>query len=237
MILLSTGSRPRVPEWAPLDGVRVLTTRDAYPPPELPEHLVVVGSGVTGVEFVHMFSSFGCQVTLIVSRQQVLPQKDPEVAAALEEDFIRRGVRLLKGARAVGIDVGDGTATVRLRRRSGRHRKPRPAGHRVAAQLRGPRPRRGGGRRGPRLRRGQPQLPVVGAAHLRGRRPVGQAAALVGGRHAGTQDRRARHGPARRSAPPPRLREGGVGHLHRPRDRRRRVWPRPTRSPTGARSA
>jgi dihydrolipoamide dehydrogenase len=91
----------------------VLTTRDAYPPPELPEHLVVVGSGVTGVEFVHMFSSFGCDVTLIVSRQQVLPQKDPEVAAALEEDFLRRGVRLLKGARAIGIDVEGDAVSVR----------------------------------------------------------------------------------------------------------------------------
>ena len=88
VIVLSTGSRPRVPEWAPVDGRRVLTTRDAYPPPELPEHLVVIGSGVTGVEFVHMFSSFGSEVTLIVSRQQVLPQKDAEVAAALEEDFL-----------------------------------------------------------------------------------------------------------------------------------------------------
>ena len=107
VILLSTGSRPRIPDWALVDGTRVLTTRDAYPPPEMPEHLVVVGSGVTGVEFVHMFSSFGCQVTLIVSRQQVLPQKDPEVAAALEDDFIRRGVRLYKGARAIGLDVGD----------------------------------------------------------------------------------------------------------------------------------
>jgi dihydrolipoamide dehydrogenase len=91
----------------------VLTTRDAYPPEELPEHLVVVGSGVTGVEFVHMFSSFGCQVTLIVSRQQVLPQKDPEVAAALEEDFLRRGVRLYMGARAIGIDVDGDKVTVR----------------------------------------------------------------------------------------------------------------------------
>jgi len=113
VVLLSTGSRPRVPDWAPLDGTRVLTTRDAYPPPELPEHLVVVGSGVTGVEFVHMFSSFGCAVTLIVSRQQVLPQKDPEVAAALEEDFLRRGVRLLKGARAEGIEVEGGAVSVR----------------------------------------------------------------------------------------------------------------------------
>jgi pyruvate/2-oxoglutarate dehydrogenase complex dihydrolipoamide dehydrogenase (E3) component len=104
VIVLSTGSRPRIPEWADCDGERVLTTRQAYPPPELPEHLIVIGSGVTGVEFVHMFSSLGSQVTLIVSRQQVLPQKDPEVAAALEEELLRRGVRLFKGARAIGID-------------------------------------------------------------------------------------------------------------------------------------
>ena len=103
-VLLSTGSRPRIPEWAQPDGVRVLTTRQAYPPPEMPSHLVVIGSGVTGVEFVHMFRTFGARVTLIVSRQQVLPQKDPEVAAALENDFLRTGVALYKGARAVGIE-------------------------------------------------------------------------------------------------------------------------------------
>jgi dihydrolipoamide dehydrogenase len=102
-ILLATGSRPRVPEWAPVDGERVLTTRQAYPPPDIPEHLVVIGSGVTGVEFTHMFSALGAQVSLIVSRQQVLPSKDPEVAAVLEDEFLRRGVKLLKGARAIAI--------------------------------------------------------------------------------------------------------------------------------------
>jgi dihydrolipoamide dehydrogenase len=104
-ILVSTGSRPRLPEWAHVDAERVLTTRDAYPPSVLPEHLVVIGSGVTGVEFVHMFGSIGSQVSLVVSRQQVLPGKDAEVAAALEENFIERGVQLYKGARAQGIEV------------------------------------------------------------------------------------------------------------------------------------
>src|SRR6476660_3700950 len=103
-ILLSTGSRPRVPDWTTVDGERILTTRQAYPPPEIPDHLVVVGSGVTGVEFTHMFSALGSQVTLIVSRQQVLPTKDAEVAAVLEEEFLSRGVKLLKGARAIAID-------------------------------------------------------------------------------------------------------------------------------------
>ncbi|QYG92405.1 FAD-dependent oxidoreductase [Iamia sp. SCSIO 61187] len=112
-IVLSTGSRPRIPAFAPIESDRVLTTREAYPPPVLPDHLVVIGSGVTGVEFVHMFSAFGCGVTLIVSRQQVLPQKDPEVAAVLEEDFLRRGVKLFKGARAEAIDVSDDGVAVR----------------------------------------------------------------------------------------------------------------------------
>jgi dihydrolipoamide dehydrogenase len=102
-ILLATGSRPRIPDWAEPDGERILTTQQAYPPPALPSHLVVIGSGVTGVEFVHMFTSFGSRVTLIVSRQQVLPTKDAEVAAELENELLRRGVRLLKGARAESV--------------------------------------------------------------------------------------------------------------------------------------
>jgi dihydrolipoamide dehydrogenase len=106
-ILLATGSRPRVPDWTRIDGERILTTREAYPPPEIPEHLVVIGSGVTGVEFTHMFSALGAAVTLIVSRQQVLPTKDPEVAAVLEAEFLARGVKLLMGARATAIGRED----------------------------------------------------------------------------------------------------------------------------------
>ena len=112
-VLVATGSRPRIPPWAEVDGVRVLTTRHAYPPPEVPEHLVVIGSGVTGVEFVHMFASFGSRVSLVVSRQQVLPEKDPDVAAALEADFVARGVTLVKGARAEAIERTDGGVVVR----------------------------------------------------------------------------------------------------------------------------
>lgn len=102
-ILLATGSMPRIPDWASVDGDRVLTTRDAYPPLVIPEHLIVIGSGVTGVEFVHLFRSFGSKVSLVVSRQQVLPQKDPEVAAALETDFLESRVALIKGARAMSL--------------------------------------------------------------------------------------------------------------------------------------
>jgi NAD(P)H dehydrogenase (quinone) len=111
--LVATGSRPRIPDWCEPDGERILTTRDCYPPQIFPESVTVIGSGVTGVEFVHMFSSFGAKVTLVVSRQQVLPGKDPEVAAVLEEEFMRRGVKLLMGARAESMERDDGGVTVR----------------------------------------------------------------------------------------------------------------------------
>ncbi|MSZ55684.1 MAG: FAD-dependent oxidoreductase, partial [Actinobacteria bacterium] len=106
-ILISTGSRPRIPNFVQPDGDRILTTRDCYPPRVFPESVTIIGSGVTGVEFAHMFASFGSKVTLVVSRQQVLPGKDPEVAAVLEDSFLSRGVRLFKGARAVGIERTD----------------------------------------------------------------------------------------------------------------------------------
>ena len=111
-VILATGSRPRVPDWAPIDGERVLTTRQAYPPQEIPEHLCVIGSGVTGVEFTHMFSALGSRVSLVVSRQQVLPLKDAEVAAVLEDEFLARGVKLLKGARAKAITRDGEVVTV-----------------------------------------------------------------------------------------------------------------------------
>jgi NAD(P)H dehydrogenase (quinone) len=105
--MISTGSSPRVPEWAPVDGARVLTTRHCYDLGSVPEHIVVIGSGVTGVEFVHIFESMGAKVSLVVSRQQILPYRDAEVAAVLEDDFLERGVKLVIGARAEKIDVSD----------------------------------------------------------------------------------------------------------------------------------
>ena len=82
--MLATGSRPRIPDWAAVDGERILTTREAYPPAEIPEHLCVIGSGVTGVEFTHMFSALG----LAGVARRVAP-----AGAAAEGRRGRRGAR------------------------------------------------------------------------------------------------------------------------------------------------
>jgi dihydrolipoamide dehydrogenase len=99
-ILVATGAHPRVlPEAAP-DGERILTWTQVYDLQDLPEHLIVVGSGVTGAEFADAYQRLGSQVTLVSSREHVLPGEDPDAAEVLEAAFTRRGMTVLSRSRA-----------------------------------------------------------------------------------------------------------------------------------------
>ncbi len=108
-VLLALGASPRIIPGSEPDGERVLDWRQLYDLPELPEHLVVVGSGVTGAEFASAYRALGSQVTLVSSRDRVLPGEDADAAAVLEDVFARRGVEVLNRSRAASIrSVGDG---------------------------------------------------------------------------------------------------------------------------------
>ena len=109
VVLLATGGTPRVLEAARPDGERILSWRDVYDLVELPEHLVVIGSGVTGAEFASAYSEAGVPVTLVSSRDRVLPGEDPDAAAVIEQVFTSRGGTLMKRARAAAVRrEGDG---------------------------------------------------------------------------------------------------------------------------------
>ncbi|PZU47330.1 MAG: NAD(P)H-quinone dehydrogenase [Arsenicicoccus sp.] len=109
LILVSTGARPRVLDSATPDGERILTWQQIWDLTELPEHLVVIGSGVTGAELAHAYLGLGCRVTLISSRDRVLPGEDADAANVVEEVFRRRGMTVLNRSRAGAVRrEGDG---------------------------------------------------------------------------------------------------------------------------------
>jgi dihydrolipoamide dehydrogenase len=101
-VIVATGARPRELAAARPDGERILTWTQLYDLDELPEELIVVGSGVTGAEFAGAYQALGSQVTLVSSRDRVLPGEDQDAAAVLEEVFQRRGMRVLSRSRAAG---------------------------------------------------------------------------------------------------------------------------------------
>jgi dihydrolipoamide dehydrogenase len=102
VVLIATGADPRVLPGAEPDGERVLDWRDVYDLDEPPEHLVVVGSGVTGAEFASGYLEAGVPVTLVSSRDRVLPGEDSDAAEVLEQVFQSRGGQLARG-RAAGV--------------------------------------------------------------------------------------------------------------------------------------
>ncbi|WP_026919564.1 NAD(P)H-quinone dehydrogenase [Gordonia shandongensis] len=114
VVLIATGASPRILPTAVPDGERILTWRQLYDLDELPDHLVVVGSGVTGAEFAHAYTELGVKVTLVSSRDRVLPHEDEDAARVLEDVFSERGVTLIKHARADEVTRDATSATVRL---------------------------------------------------------------------------------------------------------------------------
>jgi pyruvate/2-oxoglutarate dehydrogenase complex dihydrolipoamide dehydrogenase (E3) component len=109
VVLVATGATPRVLPAAAPDGERILTWRQLYDLRELPEHLIVIGSGVTGAEFVSAYTELGVPVTLVSSRDRVLPGEDADAATVLEDVFAERGVNILPRTRADSVRRdGDG---------------------------------------------------------------------------------------------------------------------------------
>ena len=102
-VLIATGANPRVLPSAVPDGERILTWRDVYDLPELPSSLAVVGSGVTGAEFASAYLAAGVDVTLVSSRDRVMPHEDPDAAAVVEAVFRERGMTILSHSRADAV--------------------------------------------------------------------------------------------------------------------------------------
>ena len=103
-VLVATGAHPRVVESAQPDGERILTWEQVYGLRELPEHMVVVGSGVTGAEFASAYNGLGSPVTLVSSRDRVLPGEDEDAANLIEEVFTRRGMTVMDRSRMDSVE-------------------------------------------------------------------------------------------------------------------------------------
>lgn len=103
-IVIATGATPRVLDSAKPDGERILTWTQLYSLETTPEHLIVVGSGVTGAEFASAYRALGSEVTLISSRDRVLPGEDSDASEVIERVFKRNGITVLSKSRAERVE-------------------------------------------------------------------------------------------------------------------------------------
>jgi dihydrolipoamide dehydrogenase len=105
-VLLATGcSARRLPD-LPVDGDRVMTSREALVIKKQPKSILIVGAGAIGAEFAYFFNAFGTEVTLVEVLPQILPVEDEETARLLERSFKKQGINCLTSTRVENIKVG-----------------------------------------------------------------------------------------------------------------------------------
>ncbi len=113
-VLIATGAAPRTLETAQPDGERILTWEQVYDLTEVPPKLIVVGSGVTGAEFASAYLALGVDVTLVSSRDRVLPGEDADAARVLEDVLTRNGMEVLSKSRMESVTRDGDAVTVTL---------------------------------------------------------------------------------------------------------------------------
>jgi len=94
-IILATGARSRQLPNIPQDGKKIIGYREALTLPQLPESMLIVGSGAIGSEFAYFYFSMGCKVTLIEYLSNIVPLEDEEISRQLERSFRKLGIKVM----------------------------------------------------------------------------------------------------------------------------------------------
>jgi pyruvate/2-oxoglutarate dehydrogenase complex dihydrolipoamide dehydrogenase (E3) component len=110
--VISTGSRPTIPPIPGLQDAGYLTNEQVFSVTERPDSLAIIGAGPIGCELGQAFHRLGAQVTMLSSRDQIMPKEDPEAAAVVQQQLESEGIRILKNARADKVEIVDGKKCV-----------------------------------------------------------------------------------------------------------------------------
>ncbi len=113
-ILFATGCRPKTLPFLPVQGERVLTSRQALASTERPESIAIIGGGAIGVEFAYFYSVFGSRVTVVELLPGLLPGCDGEVAKALARDLAKRGIQILTSAKVESARIGEKSVVLEI---------------------------------------------------------------------------------------------------------------------------
>ncbi len=102
-VFINVGARPRVPDFAGIGEVDVLTSTSVLELDEVPEHVVIVGGSYIGLEFAQIHHRLGAEVTVIEQGPRLISRDDPDVSEAIREMLEAEGVRFRFNAECVGL--------------------------------------------------------------------------------------------------------------------------------------
>jgi dihydrolipoamide dehydrogenase len=113
-IIIATGARPRTIPPLPIDGYKIITSRESIVLDRLPSSMVIVGGGAIGVEFAYLYRMYGVEVTVVELLPRLVPNEDQDISRLLERSFSRKGITVVTGAGVTGVESGPSGLTVKV---------------------------------------------------------------------------------------------------------------------------
>ena len=113
-ILVATGCKARRLPDVEVDGVRVMTSREALVMKKQPKSIVIIGAGAIGVEFAYFLNTLGTDVTLVEMLERAVPVEDAEISEALTRSFKKQGIKVRAGTKVENLEVGKKSVTMDL---------------------------------------------------------------------------------------------------------------------------
>ena len=104
-IIISTGARPRTIPPLPVDGHKIITSRESIVLKDLPSSIVIVGGGAIGVEFAYIYKMYGVDVTIVEALSRLVPNEDEDISTQLERSFKRHRIEIMTGSSVIGADT------------------------------------------------------------------------------------------------------------------------------------
>ena len=113
-IIIATGARPRAIPPLPIDGDKIITSKESIVLEQLPSSIVIVGGGAVGVEFAYLYRMYGVEVTVVELLPRLVPNEDQDISRLLERSFSRQGIKVVTGTGVTGFEHGSDGLTVRV---------------------------------------------------------------------------------------------------------------------------
>jgi len=101
-IIIATGARPRALPALPIDGQRIISSRESIVLTDLPPSMAIIGGGAIGVEFAYIYAMYGVDVTIIELLPRLVPNEDADISAQLERSFRALGIKIITNAAVTG---------------------------------------------------------------------------------------------------------------------------------------
>ncbi len=118
-VIIATGARPWIIPGVEVDGIQVVTYKEAILQESTPKSALIIGAGAIGMEFATIWNSYGVPVTVVEMLDRIMPNEDREVSQELNKQINKRGIKTMTNAKVTGVEKFDGEVMVTIESEDG----------------------------------------------------------------------------------------------------------------------